>query len=164
MSERKMRTGSMRGGSQGTRVHPDSAEDQQDRRVKALQRTYGDVDVETGRATVERGRTIECAVEIDKSLSIEEQVNRGQKRFVGYDKEGRSIYGPVYTYFGPGQEVVLPISEIARLKELGFLVDPRKTIKTQQDTSRSQSHPSNEPRATVFNRGEQHLPGPIISR
>jgi hypothetical protein len=157
MVDKRLRTGS----TQGTRVHSDSPEDQQERRTKALQRNFGSDDVEMGRAIVERGRTVECAVEIDKSLSIGEQVSLGQKKFVGYDREGRSIYGPVTTHFGPGQEVVLPLSEIGRLRELGFLVDPRKVY---NDGVKSQSKSTDEPHSRVVRPGEEHLPGTFVRR
>jgi hypothetical protein len=50
------------------------------------------------------------------------------RRVHGYDStKGVEVYGPVYRTFKPGEEVTLAISEIARLRALGFLVDPNGT-------------------------------------
>jgi hypothetical protein len=63
----------------------------------------------TGTAVVARGRTVHCPVP-------------DQTQFVGYDKTtGKEIYGPVFKAYGPGSKVELPVSEITRLRGLGFL-------------------------------------------
>jgi hypothetical protein len=61
-------------------------------------------------AVVARGRTIMGSVP-------------GQVKFVGHDREGNKVYGPIYRVFGPGQEIELPVAECQRLRGLGFLVD-----------------------------------------
>jgi len=146
MERNKLRTGSLKGGAAGTRVHPDSAEDREARRMKALQQQFGDEEVEHDWAVVERGRTVECPIP-------------DEKKFVGYDKEGKSVYGPKLTHYGPGSKVYLPVPEIIRLRELGFLVDPNKK---HNIPSKSQGHSSNEPRSRVTNPGSENIPGAQI--
>lgn len=52
-------------------------------------------------------------------------VPTGVRRVVGYDRvTGAAVYGPVLQKFWPGQEVTLTVSEITRLRSLGFLVHP----------------------------------------
>lgn len=68
------------------------------------------------RGTVARGRTVAVP-------------HPTKKKVVGSNPEtGKPIYGPVMTDHGPGQEVTLPESEIASLRERGFLVDPSKSV------------------------------------
>jgi hypothetical protein len=52
----------------------------------------------------------------------------GQQTPCGYDmKESKTVFRSVFEVFGPGETVTLPRSEIARLKNLGFLRDPSRT-------------------------------------
>ena len=148
MERERLKTGSLKGGHAGTKVHPDSPHEQEKNRVKAMQRALGTEEVEHDWAVVERGRTVECPVP-------------GEKKFVGFDPEGKSIYGPVLSYFGPGQKVYLPVPEIERLQKLGFLVDPNREHNSE---FKSQGHPTNEPRSRVLRRSEQNTPGPVISQ
>lgn len=157
--QKQIRTGSMRGGAQGTRVHPETPEGMSENRAKALQRTFGTTELEMGRATVERGRTVECAVTIDPALTVEEQLSCGQRIFVGYDKEGKTIYGPAYRQFGPGEMVTLPLMEISRLTALGFLVDPDKKYR---QPSEAQARHVDEPQARILNSDPR--PGPTVIR
>jgi hypothetical protein len=63
-------------------------------------------------ATVRTGRSVDVPDPIEK-------------RAVGYDRDtGKPIYAAVQHRYGPGQQVELPVSEIRRLRGLGFLVDP----------------------------------------
>jgi hypothetical protein len=52
-----------------------------------------------------------------------------EKKVIGSNPEtGQPIYGPVMRTFGPGQEVTIPVAEIASLRERGFLLDPSKSV------------------------------------
>jgi hypothetical protein len=65
-------------------------------------------DAPTATAIVARGRTVHAPT--------------GQKRVIGYDAVLRTeIYCPFLEMYGPGSEVTLPVTEIARLRALGFL-------------------------------------------
>lgn len=64
------------------------------------------------RAVVERGHTLHAPV-------------ANQKRVVGWI-DGKRVFGPVSQAYGPGQEVLLPRSEVKRLREVGHLIDPNK--------------------------------------
>ncbi|SRR5579885_1302568 len=72
-----------------------------------------------GKGIVERGRTVE--------------VPTGEKEMRGFDREGNALYRPVMRRYGPGQEVELPMREIRRLRELGFLTDPNRRITTLEE-------------------------------
>jgi hypothetical protein len=72
----------------------------------------------------------------------------GQRRVVGYDRETqKSVYGPVLQAFGPGQQVRLPRSEVVRLRQLGFLIDPNRKL------------PDNVHNVTALAGGD--MPGPV---
>lgn len=63
---------------------------------------------QTAKATVAPGRSVDMVV---------------GNRIVGYDRLlGTPVRGPTFRKFGPGQEVTLPISEVAFLRERGFLL------------------------------------------
>ena len=47
-----------------------------------------------------------------------------KRAIVSHSPEGKPIYRAPSTHFLPGQEVELPASEIAHLRERGFIVDP----------------------------------------
>lgn len=58
-------------------------------------------------------------------------VARGRTVVADHPTETRTVQGPngpitvaVAKHYGPGQEVLLPEEEVARLRQLGFLVDP----------------------------------------
>ena len=141
MARNKVVTGNLRGGHMGTRQHPDSAGEREDARATILasdqEIVTGEIEVEMGEATVERGRTVQAPVP-------------GKKRLVGYDRiTGAQILGPVLENFGPGSTVVLPVDEIGRLRGLGFLVDPRQTFKTQKDIAGAQASRTQEPRSSI---------------
>jgi hypothetical protein len=64
-----------------------------------------------GRATVARGRTLHMPV-------------AGEFRQTGWSAdEKRAVCAQVWEPKGPGSEVELPVSEIRRLRRLGFLID-----------------------------------------
>jgi hypothetical protein len=63
-----------------------------------------------GKAIVARGRTV-C-------------VPTGNRVQVGLTQDGQQVLSSETRDFGPGEEVTLPIDEIARLRETGHLVDP----------------------------------------
>jgi hypothetical protein len=65
----------------------------------------------TGTGVVARGRTV-----IGPHPTETETFGNGP--------DGKPIVRPVHTTFNPGDTVTLPAGEIARLRGLGFLVDP----------------------------------------
>jgi hypothetical protein len=154
-NERSIKSGSMQGGSVGSKIHPDAPHDAHAKMQtsiveRALREEEQARKIPMATAIIERGHTVECAVP-------------GERNFVGYttDEHGnsRTVYGPVYTKYGPGSEVTLPLSEINRLRELGFLVDPKKTYKTHRDIARAQSSIATEARAraTYTDTGGAHV-------
>lgn len=65
-----------------------------------------------GRAIVARGRVVHAAV-------------RGEYDLVGYDSTTAApVRAPRTRIYLPGETVELPVSEIERLRALGFLADP----------------------------------------
>lgn len=148
-SKNKVRTGNLTGGSHNTRVHPDSASEIAEKRLKALKLANNvQEDTEMGTATVAKGRTVHCPAP-------------GETAFVAYDKEGEPVFGPVLKYFGPDETVELPVREIIRLRGLGFLTDPDKRFRTHKDIAAAQGHHSHEPRARVISNDSR--PGASIS-
>jgi hypothetical protein len=71
------------------------------------------------RGVVERGHTIHAPL-------------ANQRRVVGW-MDGKRVFGPVNKSFGPGQEVLLPRSEVKRLRETGHLIDPNKKVDLIQE-------------------------------
>jgi hypothetical protein len=71
-------------------------------------------------AIVAEGRTVEVPI-------------TGKKCAVGVDKDGKTINGPVFERVGPGRTVRLEAAEVARLRKLGFLVDPNRVITVPGD-------------------------------
>ena len=140
-------TGSLKGGHAGTRVHPDSPQEREEKRLRALQRIGEGEQVEYDWAVVEKGRTVEAPT--------------GELKWVGYDREGNNLFGPILSTFGPGQKVHLPVPEIKRLQVLGFLVDPDRV---HNAAARSQAHMANEPRSRVLRSSNQQTPGPVINQ
>jgi hypothetical protein len=113
-------------------VRSHAAEDQLDRRDRVIERQV-DQDQPKGKGIVAPGRTVEAAIP-------------GSRRFVGYssDGSGTAIYGPEYTHYGPGQEVEIPLRDLERLKELGFIVDPKRRLDLP-----AQGRPATERQATA---------------
>ena len=146
-TDKKLRTGNLRGGNMGTRVHPDSAEEQQEKREKAMQMAYGNEDQEMGRATVAPGRSVHCPVP-------------GKKEFFKYDKDGNAVYRPVSRSYGPNEVVTLPLEEIDRLRGLGFLLDPDKKYRTHKDVAATQGRVHDAPHARIIDTDTR--PGPTI--
>ena len=72
--------------------------------MKALQQQHGAEDVECDWEVVARGRTVHAAVPVTKE-TIKEQLAAGEKQFVGYTRDGESVYGPVLKHYGPGERV-----------------------------------------------------------
>jgi hypothetical protein len=150
----KLKVGSMRGGHMGTRQHPDAPEERHTSRRRILNAQEEMIDMEdpaepTETGIVAPGRTVEAPV-------------IGKKKFVGFDKQtGVRVYGPLLNRFGPNQSVTLPVSEITRLRELGFLLDPNKQRRTAKDAAMSQANIANDPRTAVT---YQPSPGASISR
>ena len=96
----------------GFKVHPDHLDAKPGDGVRALRPAEPDPDEPRELATVRPGRSVDVPDSIEK-------------RAVGYDRDtGKSIYAAVQHRYGPGQQVELPVSEIRRLRGLGFLVDP----------------------------------------
>jgi hypothetical protein len=62
------------------------------------------------KCVVARGRTVE--------------VGTGEQYVAGLSAEGKEVYGQRSRPVGPGGEVELPAEEAARLRDLGYLVDP----------------------------------------
>lgn len=62
------------------------------------------------RAIVARGRCVDVAL--------------AEQRAVCGSDQGRDVMRARQIRYGPGEEVELPASEVARLRGLGFLVDP----------------------------------------
>ncbi len=67
------------------------------------------------RATVAGGRTV----------AVPHPTNR---KPVGTTPEGKAITQAELVHYGPGQEVELPVDEIARLRGTGHLVDPDRPV------------------------------------
>jgi hypothetical protein len=136
----------MKGGSMGTRVHPDSPLEQRQRQLAAQQaQNAPTTEIDEGPkdwAVVAKGRSIDCPVP-------------GSKQFIRYDKDGNAVYGPTYRRFTENQKVQLPIAEIERLQVLGFLVAHDKKFRTQRDAVQSQAR---DPRSRVI-----HSPSPGTS-
>lgn len=63
-----------------------------------------------GRAIVAPGRTVSVPTE--------------EKRVAAYTPDNKPIHRLVEVTYRPGQEVSLPVDEIAYLRRTGFLVDP----------------------------------------
>lgn len=63
------------------------------------------------RGVVARGRTVIAAT--------------GEKRIGKYSEDGKPIMVPILKTFGPDQEIELPAPEIAWLRSIGHLIDPR---------------------------------------
>ena len=94
----------------GFRVSPDHIDNTGDG-IRNLRPAEPDPDEPREFAIVARGRSIDAPTE--------------QRRAVGYDPvKGEQLYAAVQRRYGPGERIELPISEIRRLRELGFLVDP----------------------------------------
>lgn len=67
----------------------------------------------------------------------------GKKVLAGYDKfTGAPVERMSYRTFKPGQVVMLAQSEIARLKQLGFLVDPDRRLQMPPEKPRQVQPPS----------------------
>src|SRR5262245_45163892 len=67
------------------------------------------------RAVVANGHTVEIPIA------------GAERESAGANPTGKTFRQPTRIY-GPGQEVVLPKSEIRTLQEHGFLIDPNRTI------------------------------------
>lgn len=92
----------------GFKVHPDHIDAKRGDGVRALRPVEPDPNEPRELATVARGRQV--------------HVPTDQKRAVGYDRDsGEMIYAAVQRHYMPGEQVELPISEIRRLRGLGFL-------------------------------------------
>ena len=96
----------------GFKVHPDHLDAKRGDGVRALRPVEPDPDEPRELATVRMGRSVDVPDPVEK-------------RAVGYDRDsGAMIFAAVQHRYGPGQQVELPVSEIRRLRGLGFLVDP----------------------------------------
>lgn len=67
--------------------------------------------IQTGKAVVARGRSIDVPVP-------------GKTVVVGTDDNGRALSRAVTRHYVTGQEVELPLEEIKALRKSGYLVDP----------------------------------------
>jgi hypothetical protein len=95
----------------GFRVSPDHIDSQRGDGVRALRPVEPDPDEPREFAVVARGRSVDAPTE--------------QRRAVGYDPvKGEQLYAAVQRRFMPGETIELPVSEIRRLRELGFLIAP----------------------------------------
>lgn len=45
----------------------------------------------------------------------------GERVVTGYSQDGAEVFRPVLGFYGPGSQVTLPATEVARLRALGFL-------------------------------------------
>jgi hypothetical protein len=96
----------------GFKVNPDHIDAKPGEGVRSLRRPAPDPNEPTETGIVARGRSVHCGGTDD------------EKHMVGmHPISGEPIYVPVQTQFGPGMTVTLPRSEIARLREMGFLED-----------------------------------------
>jgi hypothetical protein len=114
-------------GAAGLRVHPDFAADAAEkRRRRAMQAETETVEVDAldtvettrepmARGTVARGRCIDAP-------------ERNAQKVVRSAPDGRDFHVPLARRYMPGEEISLPESELARLRELGFIVDPNKIV------------------------------------
>ena len=70
------------------------------------------------------------------------------KRFVGFDKEGVGIWVPSQRIYSPGEQIELPVSELERLKRLGFIADANRLASDEEAAGVPTRHPSmpDEPR------------------
>ena len=94
----------------GFRVSPDHIDNIGGDGIRNLRPAEPDPDEPRELATVARGRSIDAPTE--------------QRRAVGYDPvKGEQLYAAVQRRFMPGETIELPVAEIRRLRELGFLVD-----------------------------------------
>jgi hypothetical protein len=96
----------------GFRVSPDHIDSKPGEGLRMWRRPVADdpnKPKETG--VVRSGRSVHVGTE--------------EKHLVGRDPvTGAEVYAAAQIFFGPGQTVTLPRSEIIRLRGLGFLVDP----------------------------------------
>lgn len=61
---------------------------------------------------------------VARGRSVEVSVGRKIVGQAGDGKDREAVYGPVTKVFTAGQEVELPVDEVARLRKIGYLVDP----------------------------------------
>jgi hypothetical protein len=52
----------------------------------------------------------------------------GERTVTATVSDDRTIHGPNNQKFGPGDEFVGPVTEVRRLRALGYLVDPRRMV------------------------------------
>jgi len=81
----------------------------------------------TATAIVARGRTV-CAPHPTKKIAVGPHPQTGEMMMVAELME-----------YGPEQEITLPVDEIVRFRELGFLVDQNKIIPSGSETWRDPS-------------------------
>lgn len=46
----------------------------------------------------------------------------GERVFCGYDVKGKEVFRAKFKVHQPGETVMLPVAEVARLRQLGFLM------------------------------------------
>ena len=59
------------------------------------------------------------------------EIPSGERAFRCFNPVGEALYVPVMRKVGPGAEVTLPESEFTRLRQLGFIEDPSKIVRTE---------------------------------
>lgn len=77
--------------------------------------------------TVEKGHTVE--------------VPTGEKIVRGHSDDGKEQFRPAIKRYGPGEQVQLPASEARWLKDLGYLVDPNRKVRTISEVNAAKESP-----------------------
>jgi hypothetical protein len=81
-----------------------------------VQNSGGQKSERIARGVVARGRSIDIP-----------DLN-SPKQIVGYTPDGKPMTKLATRCYGPGQEIELPVTEIASLRKRGFLLDPDQTL------------------------------------